>query len=600
MISDLKYIKPYGVLLESEESYDKEAFNKFRSALSMVFSKYGFFATLLSKLNILEHKNLKYKTMATDGRCIAYDPDYVKSLTFKNIIWVICHEIMHNAMLHFDREAERNHELWNIAADAAVNLLLDDVGEMTEGSIYDKQFAGMSAERIYDILASGKVVEVETKGGKKFKVKAVKNPGEVSRPGSIKGGTIIWGSTDTGDDSSNDKSEGDSPKICPTDCPGNCRKGEKPQYNPYGSISLGLHSRISKISDDIKDSKLNAIIGNKLLVSLSNEEELKSPYDTCPPGCQGIKGVKPPVIKGGDSVCGGGCCAKNDPNKPPIPPVIIDGGGSGSGSCQSKDFPDQEKLRPGGSKSNMPGRDESKLKGQPGPHVDPSAVKRKWAKWVKENAHKSRGIGNGAIADYFMKKYRQLVDWKGELKKFLKNIYSKTRSVLPYKRFASTGKYIFGPKVESQAIKNLVIMIDTSGSISDLALSAFLSEIEHIAKSVEIEGIWLLIYDYDLQPDDIHFYKHAKDIDSSKIKARGRGGTAFTPGFEWIRDNLLKFNKVPGAVLYLTDGFAPFPAISDVPYYNKCMWILVDDKAHSITPPFGKVVNIFTEDLIEI
>lgn len=138
-----------------------EAFKKMRLACFEIMGQYPFFRSLLSSLVIRENRNLRYRTMATDGVSIHYDPGYALGCTMEEVKFVICHEIMHNALYHFLRKQE-NPVIWNMAADYALNQLLiaDKIGKMPEGGLTvgcgrhpkDKTFTNLSAEEIYGIL----------------------------------------------------------------------------------------------------------------------------------------------------------------------------------------------------------------------------------------------------------------------------------------------------------------------------------------------------------------------------------------------------------------------------------------------------------------
>lgn len=151
------------VYLDKEEPkgnrISEEAFKKMRLCCFDIMGKYPFFRKLLSDLTIRENRNLKFKTMATDGVSIHYDPGFVLAKSEAEIIFVICHEIMHNVLFHFARKMP-DPDLWNVAADYALNQLLEGVGEMPKEALYpgcgyhpdDKKFVNLSAEQIYEWL----------------------------------------------------------------------------------------------------------------------------------------------------------------------------------------------------------------------------------------------------------------------------------------------------------------------------------------------------------------------------------------------------------------------------------------------------------------
>jgi hypothetical protein len=172
---------------------NKEALKKMKACIFFLNGTNPFFASLLARLVIRENKNLRYKTMATDGFSIHYDPDFVLALPPDEIRWVIAHEIMHNVLKHFLRcpKGETMSGIWNVACDYALNQIISppdpstinsnkptpapklSIGTMPEGSMYpgcghhkdDYRFVNMGAEQIYEILkAEGYAPEVPEQG----------------------------------------------------------------------------------------------------------------------------------------------------------------------------------------------------------------------------------------------------------------------------------------------------------------------------------------------------------------------------------------------------------------------------------------------------
>ncbi|MGV9664664.1 vWA domain-containing protein [Nocardia niigatensis] len=70
--------------------------------------------------------------------------------------FVLAHEMLHAALRHGDRAGRRDHYLFNVACDYVVNgwLVEMGVGELPDGLLYDPQLKGMSAEQVYDRLAT--------------------------------------------------------------------------------------------------------------------------------------------------------------------------------------------------------------------------------------------------------------------------------------------------------------------------------------------------------------------------------------------------------------------------------------------------------------
>jgi predicted metal-dependent peptidase len=92
-------------------------------------------------------------TMATNGETILYNPTFVKALTDDELQGVLCHEVLHAALLHCSRIKERDKFLWNAACDFAINpLLLHSGFKLPKGALYEPSFENKTAEEIYALL----------------------------------------------------------------------------------------------------------------------------------------------------------------------------------------------------------------------------------------------------------------------------------------------------------------------------------------------------------------------------------------------------------------------------------------------------------------
>jgi predicted metal-dependent peptidase len=117
----------------------------------------AFFATLA--LRLLPQVDWSIDTMATDGRHLFYSPAFVNGLIPDELVGVLAHEVMHNALAHHARRGHREPKRWNIAADLAVNPLLVEAGFTLpatrlfpgEGK-YAQLPPGKAAEEYYGLL----------------------------------------------------------------------------------------------------------------------------------------------------------------------------------------------------------------------------------------------------------------------------------------------------------------------------------------------------------------------------------------------------------------------------------------------------------------
>ncbi|MDR6954160.1 putative metal-dependent peptidase [Ancylobacter sp. 3268] len=129
--------------------------DKILAAKTALMWDHPFFSVLLVQLKMIDATDdPRINTMATDGRHLYYDRKFVDGLKKDELVFVLAHEVMHNAMLHSIRRQERHHMLFNIACDYAINgeLKACNVGTMPKAGLIDDRFTGLGAEEIYRIL----------------------------------------------------------------------------------------------------------------------------------------------------------------------------------------------------------------------------------------------------------------------------------------------------------------------------------------------------------------------------------------------------------------------------------------------------------------
>lgn len=114
------------------------------------------------------------------------------------------------------------------------------------------------------------------------------------------------------------------------------------------------------------------------------------------------------------------------------------------------------------------------------------------------------------------------------------------------------GPAIF-PSLRSTEI-NLVVVVDTSGSISSGEMSEFLSEINAIKGQLSAR-ITLLACDAKLASGCPWRYEPWEEV-RLPGKLDGGGGTSFIPPFQWLQEQDIQ----PDLLVYFTDAEGEFPA----------------------------------------
>jgi predicted metal-dependent peptidase len=200
---------------------------------------------------------------------------------------------------------------------------------------------------------------------------------------------------------------------------------------------------------------------------------------------------------------------------------------------------------------------------------------------VRQGALTAGKLGHDAPRD-LQNLLQPQVDWKEVLREFVtetcagKDYGTWAR---PNRRFMGAGVYM--PSTISEQVGELVIAIDTSGSIGSAELTAALSEVQGIAEMVKPEAVRILYWDTEIRGDERYETDDLEKIARS-TKPRGGGGTRITCVNKYMTDNLINAQ----AVIVLTDGYLGGRwGEWQVPV----LWCIVGDA--SVSPP-GRVVNI--------
>jgi predicted metal-dependent peptidase len=110
-----------------------------------------FFASISLHLKLKE--DLECETAYTDSVMLGYNPEFVDKLTNAELKAVICHEVLHIAMLHPFRRNSREPFKWNVACDYAINPIVKEAGfSLPEGALLNDKYKGLEAEAIYNLL----------------------------------------------------------------------------------------------------------------------------------------------------------------------------------------------------------------------------------------------------------------------------------------------------------------------------------------------------------------------------------------------------------------------------------------------------------------
>jgi predicted metal-dependent peptidase len=239
--------------------------------------------------------------------------------------------------------------------------------------------------------------------------------------------------------------------------------------------------------------------------------------------------------------------------------------------CDDQDAGDKPKCDPGGCGGvDAPGDGSEAAK---------SESDAEWQVAVAQarNAAKARGQLSAGLERLCAKALEPVVDWKAMLRDFVTcKAKCDYRLTPPNRRFVSDGLYL--PTVRGEELGEVVLAVDTSGSIDDESLQRFGGEVQGILDAYAKARLVILYHDSKVR----HIQRWEASDGPIKLEPVGGGGTDHRPVFEWIEREGLD----PACFVCLTDMASRFPAVRpDFPV----LWASTVKGVHA---PFGLLVEV--------
>jgi len=602
----IKNYKSFRLYKESvEQEIDKlDIMEKITAAKMWLSGNKTYYADLLNNLNIYGSTKLKYKTMATNGRDLIFDPGFVRDQSDEAIRLVLMHETLHCRFYHSERLQGRNHDLWNQATDYAINAILfedEDFGK--EGGInwpvdkngrtfglYDPAYSGMRAEEIYEALLErqqeGQKTE-ENKGGEGIPEKPkqlddVLEEDDIVQPDKdlILDEDKMFedieeqeGKEEVQGEESQGEGEGQGE--------GEESQGEGEESQGEGEESQGEGEESQGESEESQGEGEGQQPSNKPGQQPSNK-----------PGQQpSNKPGQQPSNKPGQQ-------PSNKPGQQPSnKPGQPNKGGVGqgtSGSAGKADLTKAKTIKGELITIEQKIRDWSKDRLINPKRIDWDNIERRA---LQQHGHTLSKNAKDLLDQLDQK---PIVDWKLALRKFFSS-GSKLDLYSGNKKYLGRGQYLTGiRRSDVNQLDKLVVAVDISSSISEDQVRTFLNEIMGIKKRIKVKETIVIYCNTDITFID----RIPLNGTFHEIPELG-GGTEFYPPFEWLQKNRIK----PNAFIYLTDADGDAPNINQYGiqnYANKVLWFICSDKPPKLgakwgprIPPFGKILPIKKKTLEE-
>lgn len=175
------------------------------------------------------------------------------------------------------------------------------------------------------------------------------------------------------------------------------------------------------------------------------------------------------------------------------------------------------------------------------------------------------------------------VDWRREFADFVSST-CKGKDEYTWRRFnrRMLPNDMYLPTVENETIGEIIVGIDTSGSIGQEQLNEFASELVSIANAVQPEAIRILWWDTKVHGEQL-FTENYEQI-GSLLKPLGGGGTRVSSVSEYINKKKIKAE----CVVVFTDGYLENDVVWNI--NSPTLWLVTENKEW--IPPAGKVVFV--------
>ena len=224
-------------------------------------------------------------------------------------------------------------------------------------------------------------------------------------------------------------------------------------------------------------------------------------------------------------------------------------------------------------------RDAPSPKGESNSLDDRTGKENEWKIALAQAVSQAKSMGNlpAGLERLVDKILNPKLNWYDLLSRFInasaRSDYSWT---YPNRRYFHMGIYL--PSIRSDDLPEVIIAVDTSGSVSQAELDQFSAEVSSI---LEYHEITIRLIYCDVQVTRVETFQR-QDLPIT-LSLKGGGGTDFRPVFQWVEQQGIS----PECLIYLTDlECSRFPK---EPFYP-VLWAQIGSTGTQ--PPFGEVIEI--------
>jgi len=499
---------------------EREAAAIVQKALLHIKIYYPFYGALAERLKV--RQDWRHPTMYTDAVVLGYNPAFVVTESWAYILFVHAHEVTHCALGHPFRRKDRDPKDWNVAIDHVTNLALlkdpefaklwaSDPDLQREG-LADPRFVGMAAEQVYTIVHAERLKKEAEQKEKQRQQEEKKKQEQQSQP-----------------QPSQDEQQSQPPQ-----------ESEAGEDEGEGASAPGSDGDEDGDEGDLGESATGAA-GDCLDAGASGEEpsEEQSSDDEGEDDADGEEQDRKESsnestdAEEGDGEDGEGDEESSDGDEE-------DGDGDASGDSDEPGDEDEDEDDAGGSSEaevapGKGGMDESQL----------AELEREWSQAVMTaqlaaggdiEASMARAIG---ATQESPRSFKECVDDFAHTTCAMEDSWSR-----PNRRYSET----YLPSRCAPGVKVMVLGVDTSGSISDVALALMQRAAQGILDDFGMKSMHVVYCDSRIRGSREFLPGEQVSLEDAK----GGGGTSFHPVLRYALELEQAGEEVAG-VIYLTD-----------------------------------------------
>ena len=499
---------------------------------------------------IKQKESVEIPTMAVSIDTLYYNSDFVSELQLPELVFVEIHELLHIAMRHNTRRAQRDPELWNIACDLYINKVICDEFAINPE---DKVAKTGIPEDTYNIgikfatggLYSPKIdinkdtpesiyAEMEKESESQTQQMQMGQPGQGQQ-----------GQDGQGQQSQNQQGQGQQGQQGQS---GQQGQGQNQQGQGQGQDGDGQGQSGQGQTGQNQQGNQNGQSGNG-----GQSGQMGDPG-------QSSGGITIDVTKKDYKFRGDHITSSTSASI----------GGVG-------DLIDDDKSRSASDTTKK--------------SVYDSIMKK--AKVLERQMQAGKGKGHyGVVEAYVDEELVPKVNWRNVLMNRLIQMKSDEKSLsTPDRRFVSRGLYIEGHREEDELLKDIKLCIDTSGSMSDEDIAVAFVQIKQLLKTYKTEAE-IVYWDDGIQ--DVVPFEDYNGLRLAQLRATGRGGTNPNCIFELFTSKDYKIGKKakPELIVIFTDGYFGGPSEQYKARFGRDVLWVISGQNKGFNPPFGKIAKL--------